>query len=225
MKKIRRAVIVLLAVLLLAGLTGCGEKDPYAGMTAQEKLAAVGDWEMLYDPTVKLSFSSDGTGSQVNGYGISANITWTLQDNKLTIVVEDIMDYTYNFVMEDKDFTVQNTDGSTAVLTFVYGGSQLSEIPDDAKKPTAFVGEWKSDNSNVYSIVFNQDGTAYRFEQDDASKTHVADLKWGCDSKQTQLYLYDTNAGRINYYSFTVSDTALQITNLSSKKTFDYNKQ
>lgn len=108
MKKVLALILAVVALTMM--LTACGgTKDP------------IGTWELSQDGvTMELTFEEEGKGS-VSTMGISADMTWSTDDGKLTVSMsllgetqELFTDAEYSVKGDELSITV---DDETTVLT------------------------------------------------------------------------------------------------------------
>lgn len=242
--KTKKIIALLLVAVIAFSLSGCSllegivsfklpeielpdflsflKGDPYKGMTEEEKLVAVGTWEKYYAPATYMVFNSDGTGKQHhNGYDY--DYYWSLDDGILCVELVGATTYNYVFEMLDESFTVTNADAGTTA-EFVYGGSQVTEFPDNGTNPAQLVGDWVSDDTDLYAWVLNADGTGYRYNAQNSSAATV-NIEWTYVKKTKTLYFHSDNWENMLYYNYSVNDDVLLLINLSTGDTLKFNNQ
>ncbi len=220
MKKLTKIFCALFVMIMLVSVSSCS-KNPYKGMKPEEILYTVGTWERQYSPSISMSFNKDGTGTQTNN-GFDYEYYWNLDDDELDVEVIGFWTVEYEFSMKDITFIITNKENNTTA-TFIPKGSQASTLPDNGTNPSELEGTWNCQGS--YSYVFNSDKTAYTYDPNDPSKTHVTDLKWTYVKSDDILYTYNADSDFLRYLRYKINGKEMTLTFLSSSKDYKYTKE
>ncbi|MDR1631159.1 MAG: hypothetical protein LBS36_13255 [Oscillospiraceae bacterium] len=182
----------------------------YEGMSDEEKLIAVGTWEKERHPANTMVFKEGGKGLITN-YGITYNMTWSLEGSVLSTEVE-IMKGTeqsavYDLAMEGNAYVITSHQTKSAAR-FYFSGTQPTELPQSGKKDSGIFGKWSPEDSSYFAYVFTDDGsTSGKFSTKDDDQTIQAEFKWTVFDYQ--IYIYYVNGPQYVYEYMLSGDTLI----------------
>lgn len=111
MKGIKNVFVLVVLVLGIFVITGCGKKDlaTYAGTYEGKYTKLVGDETKNTDEEFYLELASDGTGKHHRN-GESYNLTWDVDGEKFTMTETFIGKIEYTGTLKDGKLNIFNGD-------------------------------------------------------------------------------------------------------------------
>jgi len=219
--KIKKILYPLLCLSLILSMFGCERpspppettakkpsvtepttEDPYKGMSDEEKLAAVGIWEMEYNPYFRMIFEEGGGGYMVRS-GIYFRQSWKITDNVLETEVQLNPDLKqgmlYDFVMEGNSFYITNPEHKTTSRFFA-AGTQPLELPEEGEKDSKLLGVWIPETEGYYAYIFEDDfGTSGKFGARDETRRIAREFVWTVYDLELYMYFVEDEHLRYEY--------------------------
>lgn len=187
----------------------------YEGLNDEEKLIAVGTWEKERHPANTMIFKEGGTGLITN-YGITYNMTWSIEGNALSTKVElikgeEMQSVVYGFRMESNAYVITNQDKKSEARFYI-GGTQPTELPAGGKKDQGVLGKWVLEGSTSSDSVFGYNfaddtGVSGKFRTNDQEQAIISEFRWTVSNYR--IYIYFVNGPQYVYEYMLSGDTLI----------------
>ncbi len=204
MKKILKLFCLFVALFVIVG---CGE-DKNPDLTNEYvELTNVGKWQQENNPYITIVFNSDNTG-KYNMYGDKDyDMTWVINDNKLTLTIpygdgEKVEEYEI-VINADNTFTISND--LVAFNYIKYDSSSTNEVNN---KPSELMGLWISENDNSFGWYLSKDKSGSGPYQDNTIGIYSTWIDWNVTNNEIKIVM---KGGSIETYKYSVSSSELKL--------------